>query len=103
MTTMKNNLSTIDFICLSIILGGLLFFLDIWLSDMYEERHKIKQLPPAPDGFEHSREEKAILCTGWPTCMKLSEAVTYESRSEPLEGRRLVAQVIMNRVHHKNW
>ena len=35
--------------------------------------------------------------------MKLAGAVVWESRSEPLEGRRLVAQVIMNRVHHKNW
>jgi len=100
---MKNNLSTIEFICLSIILGGLLFFLDVWLSNVYEQSHRIKQLPPDPNGFQHTREEKAILCTGWPTCMKLAEAVTYEARSEPLEGRRLVAQVIMNRVHHKSW
>ena len=35
--------------------------------------------------------------------MKLSEAVVWESRSEPVEGRRLVAQVILNRVHHKSW
>lgn len=100
---MNNRMTSLEFICWSVFLGGALFFLDIWLSDMYEDHHKIKQLPPAPNGFQHSREEKAILCTGWPTCVKLSEAVVWESRSEPLEGRRLVAQVIMNRVNHKNW
>ena len=43
---MKNNLSTIDFICLSIILGGLLFFLDVWLTRLYEENVSItKQIP----------------------------------------------------------
>lgn len=43
---MKNNLSTIDFICLSIVLGGLLFFLDVWLTRLYEENAaNTKQMP----------------------------------------------------------
>lgn len=43
---MKNNLSTIDFICLSIVLGGLLFFLDAWLTRLYEENAaSTKQIP----------------------------------------------------------
>jgi len=43
---MKNNLSTIDFICLSITLGGLLFFLDVRLSRLYEENvTNTKQIP----------------------------------------------------------
>jgi len=48
---MKNNLSTIDFICLSIVLGGLLFFLDIWLTRLYEENtaSSTKQIPVQMD------------------------------------------------------
>jgi hypothetical protein len=43
---MKNNLSTIDFICLSIVLGGLLFFLDVWLTRLYDENvSSTKQVP----------------------------------------------------------
>lgn len=58
---MNNRTTSLEFICWSVFLGGVLFFLDIWLSDMYEDHHKIKQLPPDTKGFEHTREEKAIL------------------------------------------
>lgn len=95
----QQGMSGLEAVCWSVLVGGLLFFLDVWLTSLYKENAPVKQVPVV----EHTPREKAILCTGYPTCMKLSEAIVWESRSEPVEGRRLVAQVILNRVHHKNW
>ena len=95
----QQGMSGLEAVCWSVLVGGLLFFLDVWLTSLYKENAPVKQIPVV----EHTPREKAILCTGYPTCMKLSEAIVWESRSEPVEGRRLVAQVILNRVHHKSW
>src|SRR5690606_15369682 len=95
----QQGMSGLEAVCWSVLVGGLLFFLDVWITSLYEENAHVKQIPVV----EHTPREKAILCTGYPTCMKLSEAIVWEARSEPVEGRRLVAQVILNRVNHKSW
>jgi len=102
---MNNKMSNTEALCWAFLLACAFFFLDVWVSGIYREHSQgVKQYPPAPEhGFQHTREEKAILCTASKDCMKISEAVLWESRSEPLEGRRLVAQVILNRVNHKSW
>lgn len=97
--TQIGAMSSLEFICLSIFLGGMLFYLDIWLSSMVKEPPK--QVPTKET--KHTREEKAILCTGGGACNKMAELIVYEARSEPLEGKRLVVQVVMNRVEHKSW
>ena len=102
---MHNKMSNTEALCWAFLLACGFFFLDVWLSGIYREHSQgVKQYPPAPEhGFQHTREEKAILCTASEDCVKIAEVVVWESRSEPLEGQRLVAQVILNRVNHKSW
>jgi spore germination cell wall hydrolase CwlJ-like protein len=60
--------------------------------------------PTAPAQMEPlTKSEKQILCNAWEDCKLLAELIVYEARSEPLEGKRLVAKTVMNRVEHKSW
>ena len=43
---MNNRMTSFEFICWSVFLGGVLFFLDVWLTRLYEENVSItKQIP----------------------------------------------------------
>ena len=43
---MNNKMTSLEFICWSVFLGGVLFFLDVWLTRLYEENVSItKQIP----------------------------------------------------------
>ena len=44
---MNNRMTSLEFICWSVFLGGVLFFLDVWLTRLYEENTAsiTKQIP----------------------------------------------------------
>lgn len=95
----QQGMSGLEAVCWSVLVGGLLFFLDVWLTSLYKENAPVKQIPVV----EHTDEEKAILCKAWKTCEEMSKALVYESRGEGREGMKAVAFVIQNRVEHKRW
>lgn len=99
MNNENGEMSSLEFSCWAILLAGLFYFLDIWLT----QEQQIHQIPTKPEKVIHSREDKAVLCTGWSECVKLSDVIVWEARGEPTEGKRLVANVVLNRVEHKRW
>lgn len=48
---------------------------------------------------EHLEENRDILCKKSETCELLAKTVLYEARGESVEGQRLVAEVVINRVN----
>lgn len=109
------RMRSVEFAAVCITLAGAMYYLDIFISDKMT-KPQVKQVPsmphivtpPVQQGTPPTlkpltKAEKSILCNAWSDCSLLSEVVVYEARGEPLEGRRMVAQVVLNRVEHQSW
>lgn len=97
---MTTRMGTFEMFCWATFIAGVLFFVDkFYFKDKVVSDNNFS--PP----YSHylSDEDKATLCKPWKECATLQEAIVYESRGEPLEGKRLVAQVVLNRVEHPHW
>lgn len=93
----NGNMSSLEFFSWAILLAGIMFMLDVYLAERKESVKQIPEMKPL------TKSEKQILCNAWEDCKLLTELIVYEARSEPLEGKRLVAKTVMNRVEHKSW
>lgn len=88
----------LEMICCSIVISGVVF-----LADNLHNRPKDFSKIQPPYAHYVSDEDKALLCSIWKDCSVLQEAIVYESRGEPLAGKRMVAKVVLNRVQHPHW
>lgn len=52
---------------------------------------------------EPSLDQKAGWCENNKQCQSMAEAIVYEARGEPEEGKYAVAHVIQNRVEAERW
>lgn len=95
----KGQMSSVEFWSWSVLVAGLMFYADVWWTQANQpnQQHEVSKQ------ITHTKEDKVILCSGWDKCMKLAEVIVYEARSEPVEGKRLVAQVVLNRIEHPRW
>jgi len=93
----KGEMSSLEFWSWAILLAGIMFMLDVYLAERKESVKQIPEMKPL------TKQEKQILCNAWEDCKLLTELIVYEARSEPLEGKRLVAKTVLNRVEHKSW
>ena len=94
----NGSMGTVEFCSWAVFLGGLMFILDVYFT---EPLQSVKQIPSLMKPL--TKSEKQILCNAWEDCKLLTELIVYEARSEPLEGKRLVAKTVLNRVEHKSW
>jgi spore germination cell wall hydrolase CwlJ-like protein len=93
-------MKTFEYISTCFAIAGVFFILTLWEFPRYEkllEYNTLTQMEPL------TKSEKQILCNAWEDCKLLAELIVYEARSEPLEGKRLVAKTVLNRVEHKSW
>lgn len=95
----KERMSDLEFVGWSVVVAGILFFLDIWLSDLFFSKKHEEPIPIV----QHTDGQKEILCLAWKDCEHLAQAVVYESRGEGRIGMKAVAYVIVNRKEHKYW
>lgn len=93
----NGRMSSVEFWCWAILIAGIMFLLDVYLTERDVSTKQIPQMKPL------TKSEKKILCNAWEDCKLLTELIVYEARSEPLEGKRLVAKTVLNRVEHKSW
>lgn len=96
------RMSNIEIIGWAIVIAGVLFYLDIWLSGIYNERANNRVSSELPV-IVHTDADKAILCKAWKECEEMSRALVYEARGEGREGMKAVAFVIQNRAEHDKW
>ena len=97
MNNQNGNISILEYLCWMIVIAGISFLLD----KTFNKQETIKQLPPVMKPL--TKAEKKILCNAWEDCKLLTELIVYEARSEPLEGKRLVAKTVLNRVESASW
>ena len=99
-----SKMSTLEFLSWSVLVAGLMFYADVWWTqeNQSKQQHVVAKHAVTKQ-ISHTKEDKAILCGAWDKCMKLAEVIVYEARSEPVEGKRLVAQVVLNRIEHPRW
>ena len=91
-------MKTLEYITTCFALAGIAFIFTIWKPTGADIQ------PATPTQMKPlTKAEKQILCSAWEDCKLLTELIVYEARSEPLEGKRLVAKTVMNRVEHKSW
>jgi spore germination cell wall hydrolase CwlJ-like protein len=87
-----------EYICTCFALAGIAFIFTLWKPT------GVTTQPATPTQMKPlTKSEKQILCNAWEDCKLLTELIVYEARSEPLEGKRLVAKTVLNRVEHKSW
>lgn len=97
MNNQNGNMSSLEFKSWAVLIACLMFMLDNYLADRKESVKQIPEMKPL------TKQEKQILCNAWEDCKLLAEVVVYEARSEPVEGKRLVAKTVLNRVEHPSW
>jgi len=97
MNNQNGNMSSLEFWSWAILIAGLMMMLDVYLTERKTTVRQIPEMKPL------TKQEKQILCNAWEDCKLLTELIVYEARSEPLEGKRLVAKTVLNRVEHKSW
>jgi spore germination cell wall hydrolase CwlJ-like protein len=91
-------MGTFEHICNYTAIASILYVAMVW------QPTSVTTQPSTPTQMEPlTKSEKQILCNAWEDCKLLTELVVYEARSEPLEGKRLVAKTVLNRVEHKSW
>ena len=91
-------MKTLEYISSCFAIAGITFIFTIW------EPTSVTTQPTIPVQMKPlTKSEKQILCSAWEDCKLLTELIVYEARSEPLEGKRLVAKTVLNRVEHKSW
>jgi spore germination cell wall hydrolase CwlJ-like protein len=91
-------MKTLEYISFCFALAGIAFIFTIWKPT------GVTTQPATPTQMKPlTKSEKQILCNAWEDCKLLAELIVYEARSEPLEGKRLVAKTVLNRVEHKSW
>lgn len=95
-------MDTIRFISLSAFLASWMVFASSYFTETHPKiivETRVEFINPKV----MTNKEKVEWCKKHPPCMKTSEAVVFEARSEPLVGMRAVAAVIKNRKEHKRW
>jgi spore germination cell wall hydrolase CwlJ-like protein len=91
-------MKTFEYISTCFALASIAFIFTIWKPT------GVTPQPATPAQMKPlTKSEKQILCNAWEDCKLLAELIVYEARSEPLEGKRLVAKTVLNRVEHKSW
>jgi len=107
----NGNLSVLEFIAWVVVMGLLVFTVDVWLSRELEYR-QIKQVKTSyqitKDKWEAlmygpSLEFKREWCKSDKECAKMAEALVYEARGESELGAVAIAFVILERVNAKRW
>ena len=96
----NGRMSSVEWSKWALVVACLLFFAD---SYFFPKKDEIIQLPVKQAPMKQSRSDKAFLCKHWEDCALLQQVIVYEARSEPLDGKRLVAKVVLNRVSHTSW
>jgi spore germination cell wall hydrolase CwlJ-like protein len=91
-------MSALEYISSCTAIAGIAFIFTLWEPVSADTQPTVPaQMKPL------TKSEKQILCNAWEDCKLLTELIVYEARSEPLEGKRLVAKTVLNRVEHKSW
>ena len=93
---------TTEFLCKSFVLAGVLM-LSSQTADLFDK----PEHPPIIDGMTTIQPSGLDLevsqCKKSPDCLKMAEALYFESRSEGWDGMLAVANVIKNRVESKRF
>lgn len=95
-------LDTIKFVSLSAFLASWLVMFTSYITETTPKtivETRVEFLQPKA----LTEDEKIQWCKKHPPCMKMSEAVVFESRNQSMVGMRAVAAVIKNRAEHKRW
>jgi spore germination cell wall hydrolase CwlJ-like protein len=91
-------MKSLEYVSTCFAIAGIALIFTIWKPT------GVTTQPASPVQMEPlTKSEKQILCNAWEDCKLLAELIVYEARSEPLEGKRLVAKTVLNRVEHKSW
>ena len=93
-------MKTLEYITTCFAVAGIAF---IFTLTLWKPTGVVTQTPTPAQMKLLTKSERQILCNAWEDCKLLTELIVYEARSEPLEGKRLVAKTVMNRVEHKSW
>jgi len=102
---LQGRMSSFEFLCWAVFLAGILYFASKHVVQNEQPIASVTEIGQAyhQKTYHQTEEDKAFLCKQWRECEVLQEAIVWESRSESIEGQRMVAKVILNRVEHPHW